>query len=259
MRPILAIMLVAIIATPAGAQRYPADYPRYGTDEGSAGKGEIKARKYPGKDYGIETFGGNERLSPEEQQRTTRQLVLRAAPLALENDREFFAMFTPQASQTMPETRRVGGTAASTVYDMIPVPQPGMPAVPVAREVPGTSGYTYLLPQYGGASTTVKLFTRAAQAQRGPTPQDGMTDDRAEAVYLDLVAATPGRWPSLVSIYEDLTQRAERQLAQTNSDEARLIAINTSLKLSRLYREAGDPERATPHLLRAGALIRGEH
>ena len=243
------------LGAPALAQVGNEDFPRYGTQSGDPQKGQISAKKYPGNLYGIHAFSNDRNMSAETLQIVSRQVMLRAAQLALENDRDYFYMFTPTTTQSAAETRRVGGIAPSTVYDLIPVPQPGMPPVPVARTIPGSAGYSYNLPRYEGAWTMVKLFTDSQKSERGSRPADGMTDFTAETVYSDLVRATPGRWPTLISIYEDLVDRSERTLKTTNSVDAKLTIINTSLKLSRLHREAGDVERGMKYLLRAGELI----
>lgn len=248
------ILLGLLLIVPAHAGQ-PEDFPRYGTEHGSAGKGEIRAKKYPGNLYGVEAFSRSKDMSAEQSAAVSRQVVLRAAQLALENDREYFGMFSPQTTQTHAETRHIRGIAPSSTWDRIPLPGGGHTYS--AREIPGTPGRSYQLPRYEGAWAMVKLFRRDEVERRGAKPADGMTDYYAEAVYLDLLGSTPGRWPSLTAIYADLASRSEREAARSpRPDDARLTAINAHLKLSRLFREAGDLDRATTHLLRSGALIR---
>ena len=247
--------MVAPVASAGGQDRGDASYPRYGTQPGEAGKGEIRAKKYPGNLYGIEAFSRSKRMSDEESDRVSRQVALRAAQLALENDRPVFSMFAPANTLSSVRTRRVAGTAPSTTW--VGLHNGQGPAGLREIEVPGTPGYTYQLPRYEGAWSMVKLWTREEASRRG-SASDGMTDYDAEGVYRDLIRDTPGRWPSLVALYENLAERAEAMITDGRSDAsaARLTAINTHLKLARLYREAGNTERGVTSLERAGRLLR---
>ena len=252
---ICALVFAGFSTSAIGQEPGRSEHPRYGTEAGEAGKGEIRAKKYPGNLYGIEAFSKSKRMSPEQSDRVSRQVMLRAAQLALENDRPVFSMFTPTNTLSSVRTRRVAGTAPSTTWVGL---HNGLgPAGLREVEVPGTPGYTYELPRYEGAWTMVKLWTREEAARRG-SAKDGMTDYDAEGVYRDLVQDTPGQWPSLVALYEDLAERAEATMTDGGPDAqaAHLTAINTHLKLARLYREAGEVESGVSSLERAGQLLR---
>ena len=106
---ICALVSAGFSTSAIGQEPGRSDYPRYGTEAGEAGKGEIRAKKYPGNLYGIEAFSKSKRMSPEQSDRVSRQVMLRAAQLALENDRPVFSMFTPTNTLSSVRTRRVAG------------------------------------------------------------------------------------------------------------------------------------------------------
>lgn len=241
------------------------DYPRYNLQCGREPKAGIFACKYPGNFYGVSAYTRKKKPDRDDILALDRQVFMRAAQLALDNDRDYFTLVSDGSSNTFKEgkVKHVRGTAGYTLPGACSLNKWNVPtACSPGQEVAGTPGYSVQERGFIGRDTIARIFTAAEKASidagtfYGP-PDDTMFD--AEATYRRYRDTTEGRWPTLIALYQNRARRFEDMMGGggATGQAARATAARTHLRLAALYGEAGDAEMASKSGQRASDLALG--
>lgn len=262
---VVASALVAPTASPGQtvAEQRRVDLPERNMNCPDKSKAGVFACRFPGNFYGVSAYTDKKRPTAADMRVLERQALVRAAQMTLENDRDYFSGFNMGASYAEGDVTRVAGMAGYQLPDSCLL-KDGVPtACSPGQKVAAKPGYSVQGRGYDGMSRFVSIFmaTEKASIDAGTyeEPPTGAMND-AEAVYARFAPTTPGRWPSLIRIYEDRAGRLDKQLRRDgrSATPARSAAIRTWMRLGLLYTQAGQAEKGLAAVARSGALARGE-
>ena len=157
------------------------------------------------------------------------------------------------------ETVWVRGTAAYTTSQECGVTAGGVTYCYPGKYVAGTPGYNYQKRGYIGRDSIVRIFSEQENnsIKRGTFERPPKsTLFNAEWTYRQYRDQAKGKWPSLVSLYEDRARRFEKIMGQRGaaSLSARATAARTYGRLAALYGEEGDLEQANEAQQRSSDL-----
>lgn len=230
------------------------------------GKPGVFAVSLPGEYYRVSAYKerlGKGRKQDEDLLDLGRMVMMRAALLAIENGRDGFSIVGRIDT---------GTTGARTeILNAVPgVRGPDKCATGVDGNLicdPGDTSAGYpetrvFNPGYFGRKAVVRLWSHAEQkeiaAGRMERPSGPIIN--ANAYYLEWRQSTSGRWPPLLTLYQQFEKRIERVIASGRASpyDLHMAAVN-QLSLKRLYEGSGDTkksEKAHQRAVELSALLK---
>lgn len=227
--------------------------PRYNTECNRKAKAGTYACKYPGNLYGVSAYTNKKNPKREDILALDRQVFMRSAQLAIENDREYFTMTGEGASDTYQKgkTIYVRGTAGySTPTQCGVVPGTGVRYCYPGQDVAGTPGYSYEKRGVAGRNGLVKIWKTEEKELIDAGKLYRVVDSDlfdAEKTYEQYIGQTPGRWPSLIDLYESRAKRFEAiaKAGGAQAHDANITVMRTYLRLATAYAIADREADAT--------------